>query len=237
MDALMHLESVLRSKQAQLTPQEVNVLQSWRDRAERDLSVGGLAGSVTSWLVTKRLDKQLRILLSAGAGSLFGLVLLNRSIRSSVDYMLSLQGTRVQGELAHIILRNNQSNGWAYQCVSKYFYPEVVFVDSSVDKAFYRWRYRNLSGDAIASQTQSITEANSNEKNAKMITKETEQVYASAGSNTAENPFDVIFGLPENTKEVSNQADAPKILSRRQTRKKKRLHRRHRHGRDVESEI
>ena len=37
-----------------------------------------------------------------GLGSLSGLALLNRSIHSSVDYMLSLQGSRVQGELAHM---------------------------------------------------------------------------------------------------------------------------------------
>ncbi|XP_057783461.1 uncharacterized protein LOC131001167 [Salvia miltiorrhiza] len=237
MDALLDLGPVPGSKKGQWTPEEVNLLHSWKAPARRDFYVGGLVGSVASWLVMKRLPQKPRLLLSAGTGVVFGLTLLVRSANSSLDYMLSLHGTRVQRELVLRMLNRHQNDPRVHQRISKYFYAEVVYNDSSVDKALYRWRYRNSSGDLITPQTQGSPETNSNENDVKMTAKETKQVYASAGGNTVENPFDLIFGLPESIEEVPDQPDAPRILSRRQTRREKRLHHRRRHVRHEESEI
>lgn len=87
------------------------------------------------------------------------------------------------------MLKKHQNDPWVQKRVSKYFYPEIVYNDSSVDRAFYRWRYRNAFGDLTANQ--STRETDSKEKEAKIsntttTTNETKQVRVSDLAKSSE---------------------------------------------------
>lgn len=69
------------------------------------------------------------------------------------------------------MLKNHHNDPWVQKRVSKYFYPEIVYNDSSVDRAVYRWRYRNAFGDLTGAQ--SSQEADSKEKEVKTTTSPT----------------------------------------------------------------
>lgn len=244
MDSLFDLEQVLRSKKVQMmTPQEMYLMQTCKVRAKRDFFAGSCIGSLAAYLGTKWLPWQPRVLLSAGAGATCGVWLLMKSLDSSVDHLLSLQGTRVQGELANIMLNKHRNDPWVQQRIFKYFYPEVVYNDSSVDKPLYRWRYRNFFGDPVTPQSKSDSEeTDSKENDVKMTTNTTEpkKAYVNAVEcdDAVESPFDLVLGVPE-CAEDGPEANAPRSvsMSRRETRRVKRLRRRRRLHQQEESEI
>nr|DAD19576.1 TPA_asm: hypothetical protein HUJ06_021039 [Nelumbo nucifera] len=149
-DALLELEQVLRSSKHKLTDEEVNVLRVCRGKASRDFTITACISSGVVWTVTQRLRYALRINLSAGAAILSGLWRFDRSLDSCLDHILALQGSRMQKELANIILTKYQDNPWRMQLINKHFFPEKVFDDSDVDKPISRWRHRNFFGDNVA---------------------------------------------------------------------------------------
>lgn len=78
------------------------------------------------------------------------------------------------------MLKNHRNDPWVQKRISKYFYPEIVYNDSSVDQAVYRWRYRNAFGDLTGAQSRQETDSEEKEVKATPTpTKETKQVHVS----------------------------------------------------------
>ncbi|OWM74284.1 hypothetical protein CDL15_Pgr008598 [Punica granatum] len=133
-DALVDLEQVLVSKQ-DLTRAEANIMLACKARAIKDFTVGACVGSGVVW---------------AGAAVFLGLWKFGKSLDSSVDNILALEGSRMQRELASIIVKKYQDNPRKMHLISKHFYSEEVFDDSTPDKPKLRWRYRNFFSDNVA---------------------------------------------------------------------------------------
>lgn len=169
-EALFELEQVLRSKQDKMTPQEANVLLSCKSTAVRDFSIGALMGAGVAWGTTWRLGRFSRINLAGGAAVCFGLWRFGRSLDSCVDQVLAIDGSRMQKELANIIVTKYRDDPWRMQLISKHFYSEEVFDDSTADRPKIRWRYRNFFSDNVVhgqrtneSDSPSNSERNSHE--------------------------------------------------------------------------
>ncbi|KAK4775702.1 hypothetical protein SAY87_023663 [Trapa incisa] len=166
-DALFDLEQVLASKQP--TPQEANFLSACKSKAIRDFAIGAGVGSGIVWAATRRLmTRWQRVNLTGGAAAIFGLWKFGRSLDSSVDHILSLDGSRMQKELANIIVKKYQDDPGKLQLMSKHFYLEEVFDDSTSDKPKFQWRYRSFFGDNITyhqSTPQVATESGSGRSN------------------------------------------------------------------------
>ncbi|KAL7123989.1 hypothetical protein ABFS83_14G018300 [Erythranthe nasuta] len=243
--ALFDLEQVLLSKkgQQQLTAEETNMMMTWRATGLKEFTKGFCTGSVLGWLATRRLRTLYRVNLAVSGAAVYGLYRFGRSAEKTVTNILALEGSRLQSEMANIMLQKHQNEPWVVQSLSKRFYSEEVYDDSSVDKPSLRWRFRNFSGDPIThSQNTTYTdETNSNENNFKNTTTlEPKQVYVNGGgNNTTESPFDLVFGFRENV-EIAPQPDSPSsALSKKSKLKEKRMRRRRRrhHHEEEDSDI
>ncbi|KAK6146059.1 hypothetical protein DH2020_019928 [Rehmannia glutinosa] len=237
-DALFDLEVVLRSRKEQLTLQEANILLGWKAQAIRDFTVGFGGGSIVTWLATQRLRNLFRVNVTLGAAAACGLWRFRRSVESSVQHVLSLEGSRIQRELANIMLKKYHHVPWVMQHLSKHFYSEEVYDDSSVDRPKFRWRFRNISGEPIAhsQSTPHNDETDSNENDIKKTTMEPKQVNVNAAGNATENPFDLVFGLSESAEDGPHPVEL-NTLSRKQRRKEKRSRRKHRRHHQEEPDI
>ncbi|KAL6571486.1 hypothetical protein OROHE_003129 [Orobanche hederae] len=239
MAALLDLEQILRSKRESLTLQEANVLMAWRGRAMRDFTIGFGGVSVVTWLATPRLRNLFRINLTLGAGAAYGIWRFGRSVQSSLQHVLSLEGSRIQRELA-IMLKKYYHDPRVLLHLSKHFYQEEVYNDTSVDRPTFRWRYRNFSGETVdhsQSTSYNSEETRSDENGVKKTTMEPNQVHVNSAGDATENPFDLIFGISESAESVANTVEVSS-LSRKQRRKEKRSRRRHRrHHHQEESDM
>ncbi|GFP86528.1 hypothetical protein PHJA_000796600 [Phtheirospermum japonicum] len=222
-DALLELEQVLRSRKVPLTLQESNVMKAWPAQSVRDFTVGFGGGSVVTWLATQRLRSLFRINLALGAGVACGLWRFRRSVQSSVEHILSLEGSRIQRELGNIMLKRHHHNPWAMQHLSKHFYSEEVYDDSSVDRPTFRWRYRNFSGEPVNhyQSTYYGEETDLKENDTKNTTSEPKQVHVNTAGDVPGDPFDLIFGLSESAQNVAKPVELGPLL-RKQRRKEKR---------------
>lgn len=64
------------------------------------------------------------------------------------------------------MLKKYHSDPWVIERLSRHFYSEEVYDDSSADQPKVRWRFRNYFGDNVAhSQTTSNNEDTDLEKN------------------------------------------------------------------------
>ncbi|XWS13513.1 hypothetical protein CRYUN_Cryun36dG0043600 [Craigia yunnanensis] len=147
-DPLFDLEQNLGSRKEQLTSQEANILQRWKSQALNQFTAGVIAGGALVWAATWKLHRLLRINLSGGAAILLGFRRFSSSLDSSVDHVLALDGTRIQRELANIIVKKYRHDPGKMQLISKHFYLEEVFDDSTSEPKL-RWRYRNFFTDNI----------------------------------------------------------------------------------------
>ncbi|TKY71166.1 hypothetical protein E2542_SST07461 [Spatholobus suberectus] len=146
-EALFDLEQVLMSKREKLTPQEANILLSCKSKAVRAFTVSALAGGTAGWAATWKLSKPFRINLSAGAGAFVGLWIFSRSLYSCADQILTMDGSILQKELANIMVTKYQNDASLMQLISKHFYSERIFDDSTSNNPKLRWRYRNFFSD------------------------------------------------------------------------------------------
>ncbi|CAI9778914.1 unnamed protein product [Fraxinus pennsylvanica] len=228
-EALYDLEKILRSRQEKLTSQEANTLLACKAQAMRGFTIGFGGGSVCTWLATQRLGNLFRFNLTLGAAAICGLWKFGRSLDSCIEHILSLEGSRMQRELANVMLKKYHRDPWVMERLSKHFYSEEVYDDSLADQPKVRWRFRNYFGDNVAHpQTTSNSEETDTEKNnLKKSSREAPKNYMNATVDAMENPFDCIFGLPARVEEIPHP-DTSGTLSKRQRRIQKRSHRRHR---------
>ncbi|CAL5395447.1 unnamed protein product [Camellia sinensis] len=261
-DALFELEQILRSKQVKFTSQEANVLMMCKSNAIKDFTIGAAGGGGVTWLATRRLNNLFRINLSAVRKSYlsktgtardhdvqqkrtavaFGLWRFGRSLDSCIGHILTLEGSRMQKELANIssrtpieisaILKRYQNDPRTMQLVSKHFYSEKVFDDSSTDQPKIRWRYRNFFGDNVANSqrthgSDSCSDKTDSEKTDMENTDEPKRFSRSSSADAITNPLDCVFGIPASTEEI-HHTNTSGTSPKRHGRGHKRSHRRHR---------
>ncbi|XP_023527180.1 uncharacterized protein LOC111790494 isoform X1 [Cucurbita pepo subsp. pepo] len=251
-EALFELEQVLRSKQNSLTIEEANVLQTCKSKAVRDFTFGFLVGGGVTWAGTWRLNKFVRLNLSGGAGALFGLRRFSRSLSSCVDHILALDGSRMQKELANIVVTKYHNDPRTMQHISKHFFYEEVFDDSTLDRPKIRWRYRNFFSDDVAHAQRthyndpkdnlhgnhhdsSNRDSNPNQSDSygdpddKGNAFEFTPVLTKPGADAATaDPLDYIFGTMTREEEIQHSsASSPSPKSHHRSKRYNRRHRRH----------
>ncbi|KAL6343438.1 hypothetical protein AAG906_024803 [Vitis piasezkii] len=232
MDALVELEQTLRTKQGGLTPPEVSILLSCRSKAVNSFTTGACVASALVWATTRRLDKMFRFNLSAGSAVSFGLWRFSRSLDSCLAHIMALDGSRMQKELATIIVNKYQDNPWRMQLISNHFYSEKVFDDSTSDKPKLRWRHRNFFGDS-ASHNQGTHDDDDddhvidsqNDNHSYKNDLESKQVHVKPGIDMMADPLDCLL---EAAAGGEIHPDSISTSHRIHTRSHKRSHRRRR---------
>ncbi|KAL0323624.1 UNVERIFIED_CONTAM: hypothetical protein Sangu_1981700 [Sesamum angustifolium] len=169
--------------------------------------------------------------LHLGAAAACGFWRVGRSVESSVEHILSLEGTgyRESWQTCRFLTKSR---------LSKHFYSEEVYDDSSIDRPTLRWRFRNFFGDPVtrSESTSYKDETDSQNNDIKKTTTEPKQVNVDTAWDIMENPFDLIFGQPGDVETVPH-ADTPSVSSMRQRRRERRARRRHRRHHQDESDV
>ncbi|KAK4266329.1 hypothetical protein QN277_027270 [Acacia crassicarpa] len=148
-DALFMLQQVLLSRREKVTPEEANILNSCKSKALEDFADGAIFAGVLAWSSTWKLKRSFRVNLAAGSAAFFGFRRFFRSLDSSIDHILQMDGTRMQKELADILVNQFPNDPSKMQLISKYFYTERVYDDSTSHYPKLRWRYRNSYSDDL----------------------------------------------------------------------------------------
>lgn len=233
--ALVDLGRLLLSKkeQEQMTLQESNLLLSWRTQTLRSSMIGFAGASTVTMLVTpRRLNILVRGGLSLGASIVCALSNFGRSLESCTDHFLSLEGSRMQTVLADIMLKKYSDDPWVLRRLSKHFYLEEVYEDSSADKPKCRWHSRYFYGDS-ASRFQDTSyndmKTDSSKKDVEKTNVESEEVYVNTAADAWENPFDFVFGFPRSAENIPSPktSSASSGRSGLRERRARRRHRRH----------
>ncbi|KAG6757459.1 hypothetical protein POTOM_037771 [Populus tomentosa] len=149
-EALFDLEQVLRSQKETLTHQEMNILQSCKSKAVRQFTFGVLTGATVAWAATWKLSRFARANISGGAAIFFGFWRFGKSLDSGVDHILAMDGSRMQKELANIMVNKYRDDPWTMQHLNRRFYSEKVFDDSNLHRPMLSLQYRNSFGDNVA---------------------------------------------------------------------------------------
>ncbi|KAF8016768.1 hypothetical protein BT93_H2101 [Corymbia citriodora subsp. variegata] len=133
-EVLIELEQVLRSKKVTMTLEEAKLLSACKSKALDNFAYGIGFTSAIVW---------------AGSAFACGLWRLSKSLDSCADHILALHGSRMQEELANIIVRRYHHDPGKMRLLARHFYSEQVFDDSSSDQPRLRWRYRNSYSDVV----------------------------------------------------------------------------------------
>ncbi|XP_078444099.1 uncharacterized protein LOC144713423 [Wolffia australiana] len=228
-DVLAELERVLRADPREtITLEEELVLQKCKTRAVNTFLLGVGISSALVWGATKRRFSTVsRASFSVGAGLFVGGWTFDRSLSYSVQRILAAHGTRMQREVSRIIMSKNLRN--PESPVSRIFFPERVYEDSSRDKAQVRWRTRNFYQEdpMIDSQEDALTPRNlspSGSVAAGRSWKEETEKVAGLGDLIAD-PLDYILGYPE-LGEMAVQQNTSHVISRRNNPSQRRRQRR-----------
>ncbi|XVE81449.1 hypothetical protein DITRI_Ditri15bG0064600 [Diplodiscus trichospermus] len=236
-DALFELEQNLRSRKEQLTPQEDNFFLRFKSQALNQFTAGVIAGGGLAWAATWKLHRLLRLNLSGGAAALLGFWRFDSSLRSSVEQVLSLDGTQMQRELANIIVKKYRHDPRKMQLITKHFYLEEVF-DDSMSEPSLRWRYRNFFGDNInqgqATHDDSWDVSHNatpsdicNNFDRKRNDLRSEQIPVNSSTDLMADPLECVFGYTATSEEI-HPSTSSSMQSRAQSRAHKRAHRRRR---------
>ncbi|XP_016490020.2 uncharacterized protein LOC107809838 [Nicotiana tabacum] len=235
-EALLELQEILTSRKEPLTRDEAKLVNSLQQDAVRNFGIGATGASIATWFVTRRLNNLMRINLTAGVGFFYGVRRVGKFLDSRAEHILSQHETRLQSELAEIMLKKYQQHPQVLRRVSKYFFCENVYDDDSTDRPKPRWRFRNLYKEDLASAHMKSDDdsyskrINSEKTDLRKTDIQRKQINTSAAAvvlEAIEDPFDCIFGPPksvENTHRPDTVSTPPRMRSRNQ----KRSHRRHR---------
>lgn len=225
-EALIELEHVLRTGEGNFTIQEANVFMKLRANCVRDFTLGLSGGSIVTWLASKKLPNAVRLYLAGAVGLCSGMWMFKKAADNSAQYILSLEGTRLQKELGAVMLKKYQNDPLIMQYVSKYFYSEVVYNDAS-DLPRLRWRYRNFFTDSYpeTSKTPGTYDQNK-DVGLEKINQNRKPAQMNTVVDATENPFDCIFGVPESPDEIPHSDTFNKPGSRAARGNNKRSHHR-----------
>ncbi|KAL9684047.1 hypothetical protein QQ045_021478 [Rhodiola kirilowii] len=208
-EALFDLEQILRSKR--VTPQETSVLLTCKSEAIKDFVIGGCVGAGVTWFATRWAKPFLRINLLGGGAFIAGMWRFTSSLDSCVDRILSMDGSRMQSELANLIVHKYRDNPQGMQRISKYFYIEEVYDDSRPDVAKLRWRPRNEFIEKVE-RSESMNEGHQNGSHSNSGTKQTDPDSLGKQVSAAKDAKQTEF------KREPRQVSAAKVLLLLQTR-------------------
>lgn len=230
-ETLFDLEQVLRSQKETLTHQEMNVLQTCKSKAVRQFTFGVLTGATAAWAATWKLSWFARANISGGAAILLGFWRFSKSLDSGVDHILAMDGSRMQKELANIMVNKYQDDPWTMQHLNRRFYSEKVFDDSNLHRPIIRLQYRNSSGDNVANGQRTNDsdshDASHSDSDIKRADVESKKVPMNLGAEVMEDPLESIFGFMAPVEEIHHlgtSGTSARVLNRSH----KRSHRRHR---------
>lgn len=218
-ESLIDLENVLRSKQEKLSSQEASFLMTWKEKTLQQLTVGAVAGGAITWSATGNLHRMLRINLAGGAAAITASWRFRRSINSCIERILCMDGTHMQKELANIMLKRYPNHPMTTKLISKRFYCENVFDDSTSDIPKSRWRFRNNFVESAAHPQRADDNNESYDHDPVPL--------STTGFVAMENPFDCVFGIPPSIEEIRRPVPTTAPSARKQSRKHRRSHRRH----------
>ncbi|KAL0921645.1 hypothetical protein M5K25_008739 [Dendrobium thyrsiflorum] len=233
--ALIELSEVLRSKidKDKITTSESLLIGNCMAKSVKNFFIGAVASSAVVYRATRRLGRWYSFYLSAGSGLLIGRMVIDRSANACLEQILSIEGSRMQRELANIILWKHRESPSRMQMVLKYFHPEVVFTDQKPDKPFIRWRARNVYEDETPSQRTEDNGDCSDDVDAKALSPSQSKskldpantFHSNLGEDLLTDPLDcIVFGNQESSEEIRH-ADGANI--RRSQRRARRTARRH----------
>eukprot|EP00252_Welwitschia_mirabilis_P008100 TRINITY_DN19805_c0_g1_i1.p1 TRINITY_DN19805_c0_g1~~TRINITY_DN19805_c0_g1_i1.p1 ORF type:complete len:228 (-),score=45.36 TRINITY_DN19805_c0_g1_i1:395-1078(-) len=223
-DALAELESRLKSYKFKLTSTEENTLRECKDKAVKEFMFGSLIASGVTWTATSRFGFRNRLNAAGAAAMVTGIWRFRSALNSSLDHILSLDGSRLQRELATIILANHSHNPKRMQLVSKYYYVEKVFDDSNLEVPVSRWRHRNVSGDSQSfRRVEDLT--NSQKASGKPQNSDSSVILGRKASDLYVDPFEFLFTEEQKCEETSLRANGKP--ERRHSRRHRRANRRH----------
>lgn len=223
-DCLQELEQVLR--QGKLTIDEAKVLLQYKARALRDFSVGVGVGAGVVWLATRKLSIVHRLPITGGAAAFTGFWRFKESLHSRVQHILGLEGSRMQVELARIILRKHPNDEITRKLISKHFYPENVF-DDLTSQLKREWRQRNFFVDSAADHVKTRNSDYGHDD----VDVEPKHISMNSVFVSMANPFDCVFGLPTRVEEMQ-----PTVTSTKSPRKQRRCHKRSHHKHRVHNQ-
>lgn len=248
-DALFMLEQALNSKREKLTPQEADILSSCKTKALENFTDSAIMAGTVAWSATWKLKRSFRVNLAAGAAAFFGLRRLFRSLDSSIDYILQLDGSRMQQELADILVTRFQNDPSKMQLVSKHFYTERVYDDSTSNHPKLRWRYRNSYSDIHVNgqrkldydfSDSSFADSYDDSKNSSQgsskeafdgakTKRDTKHIFINPVLDREEetHPLDYLFAVDSPVEEI-HHSSAPNKPAEIPNRAHRRSHRRHR---------
>ncbi|WCJ23796.1 hypothetical protein M5689_005801 [Euphorbia peplus] len=246
------LNSVKKSRQVKLTPQEENVIATCESKVVRNFSTAFLVSLCTFPAIVKATWKMGlfgRFCLSGGAACLVGNLVVRRSLNPFVDRILDMDGTQLQTALANIILIKHGNDPWLMQRLYKRFYQEKVYDDTASDKPLLRWRFRNHYGDVVdhsqgkhadesqvynsqgkhADDSQGYTHVSSQSASDgnKAQIKSNNVSMNTTGANLMEDPLDSIFGGSAPQEEVLQPVSSTPT-ARARNHSQRRSHRRRR---------
>ncbi|XP_007034783.2 PREDICTED: uncharacterized protein LOC18603006 isoform X1 [Theobroma cacao] len=236
-EVLLELEQNLRSGKEQLTLQEQDFFHRCKSKAVRQFSAGVIAGGGLAWTATWKLNMLVRLNVSVGAATIFGLWRFGSSLESCVDDVLALDGSRMQRELADIIVKKYRDDPLKMRLISKHFYSEEVFDDLTSEPRL-RWRYRNFYSDNISHDQGTHDHSQNDSHNAtpsdfhdnsasKKTDLRSKQIPVNSGIDLMADPLDCVFGYTETAEEIHHSSTS-NVPSRAQSHAHKRAHRRHR---------
>eukprot|EP01018_Ginkgo_biloba_P022837 Gb_23133 [translate_table: standard] len=186
--------------------------------------IGALLASGITWTATHRLGLGNRLNTSGAAAILSGIWGFDKALNSCLDHVLSLEGSRLQKELATILLTKHSNNPWRMKLVNKHYFSEKVFDDSNLDVPLSRWRRRCLSGDATAVQRTQDTK--DSERMMQDLQGATDTVVSRSDvEDFFGDPLDFIFGHPKGTQDAIQ--DTSSFQQTRRSRGHRRADRRH----------
>ncbi|GJS01124.1 mitochondrial intermediate peptidase [Tanacetum coccineum] len=146
------------------------------------------------------------------------------SVNSCIEQILCMDGSRMQKELANIMLKRYPNYPLTTKLISKRFYCENVFDDTTSDIPKSRWRFRNNFVESAA-HPQQRTENHESSDHESKTGPERKPVPINNAFVAMENPFDCVFGLPTKVEEI--RRPVPATLPRKHSRKHRRSQRRH----------
>nr|KAJ0189298.1 hypothetical protein LSAT_V11C800450760 [Lactuca sativa] len=107
------------------------------------LTVGAGIGVAITWSATGNLHRLFRINLVGGVAAITTTWRFRKSVNSCIEQILYMDGSRMQKELANIMLRRYADHPITTKLISKRFYCDHVFDDSTSDMLKSRWHFRN----------------------------------------------------------------------------------------------
>ncbi|KAL6134129.1 hypothetical protein ACLB2K_066362 [Fragaria x ananassa] len=218
-EALFELENILRSKQAKLTLDETRVLSAYKSKAMREFTFGGLAAGLVAWTASSKLSKMIRLNISGGAAAIFGLWRFSRALDSCVEHILALHGSRMQAELATIMVTKYQSDRQRMLLVSKQFYwtPTATLQMIRTASPMVTIKIPLM----VIPETPKVA---SRPTNKRRINFDPRRVPMNSNVGASADPFEDIFGY-QSPKEEIHLPDTSSVSPKAQAHNRRRSHR------------